>query len=207
MDNSKQKDMQLQTLIEEYKEMRNEIRAAYSQYFSILFGVILTGIGATFHLAFNNKCLFLLIPVLICGWLAIITFITSNIQHISNYIKVLEKKVNEVCECDICFYETSHVKKLWYSRIFIFTGLIACIPIIIVHIISIYKGFEYLSSHPIAVYKYIPSMQNYIFLVFSGICTVITVCLFLKVPTSITKRQFNKATYKIKEDYDPAVVR
>ena len=137
----------LETLLDEYKEMRNEIRASYSVYFSILFGVILTSIGAVFYAAFSKHFLFLIIPFLISGWIGTIATITANIQHIAAYIRKIEYDINQIQGDKLLFYETSHVKRLWSSPYFLLLGLIICVPLGIVYLVSLVKGYQYLNSH------------------------------------------------------------
>jgi len=120
------KEQQLKALLEEYKEMRNEIRSAYGQFFSLFFGIIMTGIFVTFYKAFEDEYLFLTVPYLIAAWLCICNIIRLNIQHIAKYICSVEYGIKQLTNGSTFTYKTEYAKKLWFTnRIY----LIAAIPV------------------------------------------------------------------------------
>jgi MFS family permease len=182
-------DKQLATLVEEYKEMRNEIRASYRIYFSILFGVILTGIAATYVAAFDDEqWLFLWVPFLICSWICIITFIRCNIQHISCYISNIERRINSLCNDKILFYETEHAAKLWFSKIFVLLGTITIIPLIAGYGTSVYRGIQYLKVKKMSCLVD-GDTQVIIFLLLSIGVLVVTLGLFMMLPERIRRKK------------------
>jgi len=142
--NAVAREQQIKALLEEYKEMRNEIRSTYGQYFSLLFGIIFTGIFVTFYYAFEKNFLFLAVPYMITGWICLIIIIRLNIQHIAKYIKKIEIDINNKLGEDLLKYESNHAKLLWFS---VKIKLIAVVPlalIVIVYLYSIYKGYIFL---------------------------------------------------------------
>ena len=198
---NKDNDLRLDAFIEEYKEMRNEIRASYGQFFSILFGIILTGIGAAFYHAFEKKWLFLLIPFMIMAWINIVTFIRSNIQHISSYLVDIEKRLNKTIGFEFFFYETKHAKKLWFSKLLLILASMVCIPLIMIYVISIDRAIQYLKIKPIIIFGYSMLYLDIMFVAFTTIITVATIALFILMPkkyykhaTEIQKSAFEKAT-------------
>jgi hypothetical protein len=195
-------ERRLQTLIEEYKEMRAEIRATYGQYFSILFGVILSGIAVSFHLAFSddNGWLFLFIPFMLGSWFAILTMIRSNVQHISNYIKKKENEINEISDFDFLFYERQHVSRLWDRKLlkilslFKVIGFIVVIPVIGVLIVSVAEGVKYLKLIGFDKYSFFLPCVGYIDLFLDDIFKYsasalffVTICLFFIIPWKVKR--------------------
>ena len=83
---------QIDALLTEYKEMRNEIRAAWSFYYSLYTGIILTGIATAQYIAYdtNTQWLSPFIPFMLLGWFTLMFIVKFNVQLISNYIKCLE---------------------------------------------------------------------------------------------------------------------
>ncbi len=129
-------------LIAEYKEMRDEIRAAWTQYYSTLVGIGLTGIASILYLAFERKeWLFMTIPLLTVSYIAYITTIKANIKHISNYIEKLEKAIGSP---KVMFYESKYAKKLWESAPFMWLHILIIIPLIAIQFYSIYRGCLFL---------------------------------------------------------------
>jgi hypothetical protein len=149
---SVQEEHRLKILVEEYKEMRNEIRAAYGQYFSVVFGVILTGILITFYMAFENEPLFLAIPLMISGWICVIILIRLNIQNIAKYIRRLESNINAIVGTNSLDYETNHAKALWFSRKVKLVGSIPVAVVIGIYLISIYRGYWYLTESSLTLF-------------------------------------------------------
>ena len=83
-------------LLAEYSERRTEILSTYPQYFSILFGVIPTGILGTFYLAIEKPYLYLTIPMMVLAWFSIALVTPLNIEHITAYIAGIETKINTI---------------------------------------------------------------------------------------------------------------
>lgn len=169
-------DDNLAVLMDEYKEMRNEIRTSYSLYFSILFGVLFTGIIAAFVKAETNKWLYIVIPFLMCSWIGIVTFIRCNIQHISTYIVEIEKKINHLTSEENIYYETKHAPSLWFSRLFVILGALTALPFIASYIFSVVKGFQWLKT--INLFPY----DEYIFILFSILFGCVIIFLFVEIP-------------------------
>ncbi len=168
----------LSVLMEEYKQMRNEIRTSYSLYFSVLFGVIFTGIIAAFLKAPTNQWLYIVIPFLMNSWIGVVTFIRCNIQHISRYIIEIEKEINRLVKMNGLLYETEHAPSLWFSKLFVALGAITAIPFIICYIYCLYKGYNWLSS---AANDYFIN-DEYLFLLISVMFGLIIVYLFVEIP-------------------------
>ena len=169
-------DDNLTILMDEYKEMRNEIRTSYSLYFSILFGALFTGIIAAFVTANANKWMYILIPFLMCSWIGIITFIRCNIQHISTYIIEIEKKINLLTSEDNIYYETKHAPALWFSKLFIMLGAVTSLPFIASYIFSLVKGFQWLKT--VDIFPYI----EYLFFLVALIFGATIIYLFVEIP-------------------------
>ncbi len=173
-------DDQLSVLIEEYKEMRTEIRSSYNLYFSILFGVILTGVAAAYVFAFQNPWVFLWIPFLICSWMCIVTYIRCNIQHISTYISNLEDKINVLCSTKHLYYESEHAAKLWFSRMFLTLGALTIAPLLVCYGISVYKGSIYLMEKKTEIFYH--NDVQWLFVLLSVLAILISVALLIKLP-------------------------
>lgn len=178
----------LSVLLEEYKEMRNEIRASYSLYFSILFGALFAGIVAAFLEATTKQWIYITIPFIICSWVGIVTFIRCNIQHISSYLVEIENKINIINNNKNLYYETEHAPSLWFSKLFLFLGLITSIPLIIVYGFSIFKGYQWLSINENQIF----SCANYLFLILSLGFAFIIIYLFIEIPKRTRFTKINK---------------
>jgi hypothetical protein len=164
-------------LIAEYKKMRDEIRSYWTQYYSLTFGLAMTGIASAFYLAYSSHgFIFLLLPMLIVAWLAAITIIRANIRHISNYISKVEAAING----DVMYYETRYAHNLWRSTMFIVLHILVIFPLGFVHFYSFLKAINYMSQE---CYHYLWVYSYWALFVTS---TLIVIKLFLKVPKMVS---------------------
>lgn len=183
------RNSQLTALIEEYKEMRNEIRSLYGQYFSIVFGVILTGIFVTSYNAFEGKeYLFPVIPPMIVGWFSLTIIMRVNVQHIARYIGNIEVNINNLIGYKSFSYETTYAKKLWFSWTIKFIASVPVILISIIYILSLYRSFFYIQSCHIIIFGIcINNFAHYYVYCFS-IALIVTLMLLVVLPERIFKR-------------------
>lgn len=184
IDNSGEK--QLKALLEEYKEMRNEIRTAYGQYYSIFFGIFLIGILGTFNLAFEKKYLFIAIPFMIIGWISVIIIMRLNIQHIAKYITRVEKDINNILGANSLEYESNYAKKLWFSKIIKIIASVPLIMLAIIYFVSVYNSFHYLE---ISLTSFIGVCIKWLFVVFSCLLLFISIYAFAILPERIFKKK------------------
>jgi hypothetical protein len=179
-------------LIAEYKEMRDEIRAAWTQYYSLLVGIGLTGIASSFYFAVSrcNEWLFIAVPILTVAWLALITTIRANIKHISNYIEKLEKSINS----KVMFYETTYAKKLWRSWSFLCLHFLIILPLLLgIQPYSIYRGYFFLRKPEVLGWAsgYSNIIAN-IFLSLISILTVLVVLLMIFLPIRVSRGSYDE---------------
>lgn len=177
-------------LTTEYKEMRSEIRTAYSQYYSIVFGVMLTGVVGAFYLAFDKTVLFLAIPIMILSWFSIALIMRLNIQHIAAYIATLEHKINQQAKVESLSYESDHVKKLWFSPWIKILGLFPTIMIIGIYIICLYKGYQYLNENDIIIFGIHSACIKIVFVVLFVVMLFVIMCFFVILPERLFKKEY-----------------
>ena len=170
--------------------MRTEIRNAYSQFFSIVFGVILTSILGTFYLAIEKHFLFLVIPIMILAWLSIAIIIRLNIQHIAGYIIDIELKINSIAGGRLMHYESNHVKKLWFSPWIKVAAIVPFLALIGIYGLSLYEGFQFISlQNTVSLGTHATSVK-FGFVAFFLLLLVCVLYSYIFLPEQLFKKEF-----------------
>lgn len=179
---------ELDVLLVEYAQMRDEIRASYSQLFSVAFGVLATGIGIASYQATTDRWLAPFVPLLVCSWMAVVTYIRTNIQHIAKNVSALEQRINEISSSTNLIYETSHADQLWKSWAVLVVGLVAILPLGAIYVATGIAGFHYLRSGPAVLGCSIPSWVAYVYGAVTVGLLVLTGYFLLRLPRHTTGR-------------------
>jgi len=154
-------------LIKDYEAMRAELREYIKRYYSSI-AIVQTLIFATVFAAMkeNHPGLYLIVPALFLGYSAFMSLITLFISQQASYVKLLEKRLNKLCEKEYFIWETSYAdQSLKRDKGILFSPLITTIyfflsvPLLTAFGISVWEGYEYLVC---------PMWQKW-FLVYSGI--------------------------------------
>lgn len=190
-------DHKLTTLIEEYKEMRNEIRSTYSQYFSIVFGIIFSGTFGAFYIAFDKPFLFVFVPYMVMAWICIVIIIRMNLQHIASHITLIEKEINKIVGDKVLIYESSYAKLLWFSPKLKFLAAIPFGVLLLVSGFSIHKAYLFFYHSPkVMMGIYFRDFAPYYALATTAIMFVI-VPAFIFMPERVFKKERVKESKKL----------
>lgn len=165
-------------LIKEYDAMRTELREYIKRYYlsivivqSLIFAAIFTAAKDT------APWLYLFVPPLTIGFAGLMSLITLFISQQASYLKLIEKRLNDLCGKEYFIWETKYAdQSLRRDRGFVFTPVISLIygfmtiPLILAVVFSIWKGFDYLKlKHP---------GWELGFVIFSGVALLLGMALF-----------------------------
>ena len=164
--------------MKEYDAMRSELREYIKRYYSSIVIVQSLIFAAIFTAAKDTApWLYLFVPPLTMGFAGLMSLITLFISQQASYLKLIEKRLNDLCGKEYFIWETKYAdQSLRRDKGFMFTPVISLIygfmtiPLILAVVFSIWKGFDYLKlRHP---------GWEIGFVIFSVVALVIGVVLF-----------------------------
>lgn len=165
-------------LIKEYDAIRTELREYIKRYYSSIVIVQSLIFAAIFTAAKDTApWLYLFVPPLTMGFAGLMSLITLFISQQASYLKLIEKRLNDLCGKEYFIWETKYAdQSLGRDRGFMFTPLIGLIygfmvvPLILAVAFSIWKGFAYLKLN-------YPGWEIGL-VIFSAVALVLGVALF-----------------------------
>ena len=164
--------------MKEYDVMRSELREYIKRYYSSIVIVQSLIFAAIFTAAKDTApWLYLFVPPLTMGFAGLMSLITLFISQQASYLKLIEKRLNDLCGKEYFIWETKYAdQSLRRGQGFMFTPLISLIygfmtiPLILAVVFSIWKGFDYLKVNY--------SGWEIGFAIFSGVALLIGIALF-----------------------------
>lgn len=158
--------------------MRTELREYIKRYYSSIIIVQSLIFAAIFTAAKDTApWLYLFVPPLTMGFAGLMSLITLFISQQASYLKLIEKRLNDLCGKEYFIWETKYAdQSLGRDRKGAFTPLIQLIfrfmifPLIPAVVFSTFKGFMYLKPMNLGL--------EYGFAVFSTVELAVGVVLF-----------------------------
>jgi hypothetical protein len=139
-------------VIKDYEAMRAELREYIKRYYSSI-AIVQSLIFATVFAAMRetDPKLYLIVPALFLGYSGFMSLITLFISQQASYIKLLEKRLNDLCDKEYFIWETLYAdlslkrdRGVLFSPLIIILYVFLSIPLLAAFGISVQQGYNYL---------------------------------------------------------------